>query len=111
MNDRPEPDVEKAPGVGELPYVDGKAVTADELRAEVARESDPHVRQIEELRGDLAATVEELSTRLDPRPQVAQFAKRARPVLVAAAALLVGVVLWRRRSASTYTRRQECWGE
>jgi hypothetical protein len=101
VDERPE----KAPGVDDLPYVDGSAMTSEELRAEVARASDPEVRRIEEVRGDLAATVEELSTRLDVRRQVSQRLAGAWPVLVAAAGLVVGVVVWRwrssRRSAAT----------
>ena len=106
MNDQPEPGAEQTPGVGDLPYVDGKAATADELRAEVAKETDPHVEQIEELRGDIAATVEELGSRLDPRTQIPQFVVRQRPVFIAAATLLVVLVLWRRRSSRRHCQNQ-----
>jgi hypothetical protein len=88
----------------DVPYVDGSAATPEELRAEVARETDPQVRQIAELRGDVAATVDELGSRLDVRPQIAQRLSRARPVMIAAAALLAGVVLWRRRPSCRDSR-------
>jgi hypothetical protein len=95
VDERPE---EQAPGVDDLPYVDGSAMTPDELRAEVARASDPEVQRIEEAREDLAVTVEELSSRLDVRRQVSQRLSRAWPAVVAVAGLLAAVVVWRRRS-------------
>jgi hypothetical protein len=80
----------------DLPYVDGRTATPEELRAEVARQSDPQVQRIEELRDDLASTVDELGSRLDVRSRFAQSLARARPVLMAIAALLGGVILLRR---------------
>ena len=96
MDERPEE--AKAPGVDDLPYVDGSAMTSEELRAEVARATDPDVQRIEEARADLAVTAEELSSRLDVRRQVSQRLPRAWPALVTAAVLLAAVVVWRRRS-------------
>jgi hypothetical protein len=85
----------------DLPYVDGRAATPEELRAEVARQSDPQMERIHELQEDLAVTVGELSSRLDVRSRVAQGLSRARPVLIAIGALVAGVVLARRwRSGS-----------
>jgi hypothetical protein len=80
----------------DLPYVDGKAATPEELRAEVARQSDPQMQRIHELQDDLAITVGELSSRLDVRSRIVQGLSRARPVLIAIGALLAGVVLVRR---------------
>jgi hypothetical protein len=99
VDERPEPGSEKARGVGDLPYVDGSAATPEELRAEVARASDPQVRAIEEVREDVAATLDELSSRFDVRRQVAQHVPRAWPVVIAVGALLAAVVVWRRRSS------------
>ena len=95
MDERPEE--AKAPGVDDLPYVDGSAMTSEELRAEVARATDPEVQRIEEVRADLAVVAEELSNRLDVRRQVSQRLSRVWPTLVAAG-LLAAVVVWRRRS-------------
>jgi hypothetical protein len=104
MNDRAEPGVEETTGVGDLPYVDGRAATSDELRAEIAKETDPRVQRIEELRTDVAATLDELGSRLDPRPQISRRVSQARPVLIAVASLLVVVALWRRLSARRLSR-------
>jgi ABC-type transporter Mla subunit MlaD len=95
VDERPE---EKAPGVDDLPYVDGSAMTSEELRAEVARATDPEVQRIEEVREDLAATTDELRSRLDVRRQASQRLSQAWPVVVAVAGLLAAVVVWRRRS-------------
>jgi len=99
VDERPEPGSEKARGVSDLPYVDGSAATPEELRAEVARASDPQVRAIEEVREDVAATLDELSSRFDVRRQVAQHVPRAWPALIAVGALLAAVAVWRRRSS------------
>jgi Protein of unknown function (DUF3618) len=80
----------------DLPYVDGRTATPEELRAEVARQTDPQVQRIEEARDELATTVDELGSRLDVRPRIAQGLARARPVLIAIVALLGGVILLRR---------------
>jgi hypothetical protein len=80
----------------DLPYVDGSTATPEELRAEVARQTDPRMQRIEELRDDLAATVDELSTRLDVQPRIEQSLSHARPVLISVVALLAVVMLWRR---------------
>lgn len=97
MDERPRPGAEETSVVGDLPYVDGSATTPEELRAQVAREIDPQVRKIEELRGDVAATVDELGSRLDVRPRISQRLSHARPMVIAATALLAGVILLRRR--------------
>ncbi|MBA3908082.1 MAG: DUF3618 domain-containing protein [Pseudonocardiales bacterium] len=97
MSERSRPGAEETPAVGGLPYVDGSVVTPEELRAQVAREADPQVQRIEELRDELAATVDELGSRLDVRPRVSQLLSRVRPAAIAAAVLLAAVVLWRRR--------------
>jgi hypothetical protein len=86
-------------GADDLPYVDGSKATPEELRAEVAAEvaksNDPEVQQIEEVREELAATVDELRSRLDVRRQVSEGLQAARPAVIAAAALLAAVVVWR----------------
>lgn len=97
MSERSTSGADETPAVGDLPYVDGSATTPEELRAEVARQADPQVRDLDELRGELAATVHELRGRLDVRTRVAQRRTWARPVLIATAALLVTAALWRRR--------------
>ena len=99
VDERPEPGSEKARGVGDLPYVDGSAATPEELRAEVARASDPQVQAIEEVREDVAATLDELSSRFDVRRQVAERMPGARPVVIAVGALLAVAVLRRLRSS------------
>jgi hypothetical protein len=99
VDERPEPGSEKELGADDLPYVDGSAATPEELRAEVARASDPQVQAIEEVRDDVAATLDELSSRLDVRRQVAQRMPGAGSVAIAVAALLAALVLWRRRSS------------
>jgi hypothetical protein len=99
VDERPEPGSEKAAEAGDLPYVDGTAATPEELRAEVARASDPQVRAVEEVREDVAATLDELSSRLDVRRQVAQRMPGAWPVAIAVGALLAAVVVWRLRSS------------
>lgn len=72
----------------DLPYVDGRTATPEELRAEVARQTDPQTQRIAELRDDLAATVDELSTRLAVRSRIAQSLSRARLVLISIVALV-----------------------
>jgi hypothetical protein len=99
VDERPEPGSEEVRGAGDLPYVDGSAATPEELRAEVARASDPQVQAIEEVRDDVAATLDELSSRFDVRRQVAQHMPGARPVVIAVGALLAVVVLRRLRSS------------
>ena len=95
MDERSEPGLGQTPVGDDLPYVDGSAATPEELRAEITRQTDPQVRHVEQLRSDVAATVNELGGRLDVRPQIAHRLSR-RPVMIAAAALLAAVVLRRR---------------
>ena len=98
-------DEQREPGPeDDLPYVDGSAATPEQLRAEVDRASDPQVQAIEEIRGDVAATLDELSSRLSVRRQVAQRLPALRPVLIGVGALLGAVVLWRWRSARSAAR-------
>jgi hypothetical protein len=107
------------------PVVDTGATPPEEIRAEVADLDDERVQHIEELRADVAATVDELAARLDVPARVAagkdeavtavryrvQRARsvtdttltglrdtlRERPALVAAAAALLVLVLGGRR--------------
>jgi hypothetical protein len=79
------------------PYVDGTTRSPDELRREARELSDPEVQRVEEAREELAATLVELRTRLDPRPRLRAAGERAltaatRPPVLAGlggAALLV----------------------
>lgn len=104
MGEQPRVSAEETPAVEDLPYVDGRAATSEELRAALAREADPQVRRVEELRDDLAATVDELGSRLDVRPQISRHLARARPGLIAAVVLLAAAVLWRRRRSHREAR-------
>jgi len=81
----------------DLPYVDGRNVSPAELRAEVAKESDPQVQHIEEVRDELAGVVDELGRRAAPRSWVSRVPTGVRTGLVVAAAALALVVLRRRR--------------
>jgi hypothetical protein len=111
-------DEEAAVGVGPVaadrPVVDGTGVSPDELRAEVEQAQGPEPRRVEELRADVADTVQELSARLDVPSRVKQQASanlqatrevaRENPGILAAAAALVVLVmigLWRRSRRSS----------
>jgi hypothetical protein len=94
VNEQRQPDPED-----DLPYVDGRAATPEELRAEVARANDPQVQAIEEIREDVAATLDELSSRLSVRRQVTQHLPAVRTALIAVGGLLGAVVLWRWRAS------------
>jgi uncharacterized protein DUF3618 len=71
----PVASTDPAPVDPDRPYVDGAAASPEELRAEVDRETASeltaeHQERIDAARDDLAATLTELSGRLDPRPRV-----------------------------------------
>jgi ElaB/YqjD/DUF883 family membrane-anchored ribosome-binding protein len=110
-------DEEAAVGAGPVaadrPVVDGTSVSPDELRAEVEQAQGPEPRRVEELRADVADTVQELSARLDVPSRVKQQASanlqatrevaRENPGILAAAAAsvaLVVIALWRRSRRS-----------
>lgn len=85
----------------DLPYVDGRSASPEELREEVERERDPAWQEVEDRRAALAETAREISGRLDVRPRVSGLLARWRPALmVAAAVVLLGAVLRRRRSSA-----------
>jgi len=92
------------------PYVDGSAAPPAELRAEVGRLSDEHVERVEVAREELAATLTELTARLDPRPRVQELGARVvallqRPAVLGPIAALAGLVVLRRvRRARTSDR-------
>lgn len=103
MSEQAGSDDEGAPVTEDLPYVDGRTASSEELRAQVAKESDPRVQHIEELRDDVAAIVDEIGSRFEVRSWVSRIPSRARLALIAAAALLALVVL-RRRWTSRHDR-------
>jgi hypothetical protein len=92
------------PVAPDRPYVDGTAHSPAELRAEAAELADPERQAVDEAREQLAATVSELATRLDPRTRARAAADSLRawatrpPVLAGAgaAALLLLLALGRR---------------
>jgi hypothetical protein len=88
----------------DLPYVDGRATSAEALREAVARESDPLRRDVDEVRASVADTTGELVRRLDVRVSTARF--RAQLVLFAAAALLAFVAVRRSRHSGAAPRRR-----
>jgi hypothetical protein len=87
------------------PYVDGTAASPEQLRAEVDQLSEEHVERVEAAREELAATLTELTNRLDPRPRAQELQRRVldavrQPVVLgSAAALALLVVLLRVRRA------------
>jgi hypothetical protein len=83
------------------PYVDGSAASPEQLRAEVDRHRGEEVERVEAARDELAATLTELSNRLDPRPRVQDLGQRAvaalqRPVVLGPVAALLALVVLRR---------------
>jgi hypothetical protein len=92
------------------PYVDGTAASPQQLRAEVDQLSEEHVQRVEAARDDLAATLTELTNRLDPRPRAQDLGKRLvatirQPIVLgSAAALALLVVLLRGRRARAADR-------
>jgi ElaB/YqjD/DUF883 family membrane-anchored ribosome-binding protein len=108
-----EAGVGAAPVAADRPVVDGSSVSPGELRAEVEQTQDVDTRRVEELRAEVADTVQELSARLDVPSRVKQQASanlqatrevaRENPGILAAAAAsvaLVVIVLWRRSRRS-----------
>ena len=94
---REQADTRVTATTADRPYVDGSATSAEELRAAVARESDPLQQDVDEARAAVADTTSELARRLDVRVQAARF--RSQLVLFAVAAALAFVVvrrLWNR---------------
>jgi uncharacterized protein DUF3618 len=89
-----------------MPYVDGTHTSSEALRARVAREADPHYRDVQEAREQLEATVDELAARFDVRPRLAGFVQRWWPGLLAAAALLA-LSAFRRKRTSRQRRSPE----
>jgi len=83
----------------DLPYVDGRDMSPAQLRAEIAKESDPQVQHIEEVRDELAGVVDELAHRADPRSWVDRIPPAVKIGLVAAAGVLAVVLLRPRRTA------------
>lgn len=96
---------EAPPLAADRPYVDGTAKSPDQLRDEAEEQAGLDLGRIEDDRAALAATVAELSRRLDVRARARDVradlltAVRRPPVLgaAAAAALLVVLLLRRRR--------------
>lgn len=63
----------------DLPYVDGRDMSPAQLRAEVAKESDPQIQHIEEVRDELVGVVDELGRRVDPRSWVRRISPAVGP--------------------------------
>jgi ElaB/YqjD/DUF883 family membrane-anchored ribosome-binding protein len=108
-----EAGVGAGPVAADRPVVDATSVSPDELRAEVEQGQEVEPRRVEELRADVADTVQELSARLDVPSRVKQQASanlqatrevaRENPGILAAAAASVALVvigLWRRSRRS-----------
>ena len=60
------------PLAADRPYVDGAAMSADELRAEVARLSDEDRQHVDDLREEVGDSLAELASRFDVRSRVAE---------------------------------------
>jgi hypothetical protein len=88
----------------DLPYVDGRDMSPAQLRAEVAKESDPQIQHIEEVRDELAGVVDELAHRADPRSWVDRIPPAVRIGLVVAAAGVLAVMLLRQRRTARRDR-------
>ena len=87
----------------DLPYVDGRNLSPAELRAEVAKESDPQVQHIEEVRDELSDVVDELGRRAAPRSWVGRVPSGVWAGLVVVAAAGLALVFLRRRRISRRT--------
>ena len=81
-----------------LPYVDGRDMSPAQLRAEVAKESDPQIQHIEQVRDELAGVVDELGRRVAPRSWVSRTPPVVKAGLIVAAGVLA-LMLWRRRTS------------
>ena len=108
-----EAGVGAGPVAADRPEVDATSVSPDELRAEVEQARAVEPQRVEELRADVADTVQELSARLDVPSRVKQQASanlqatrevaREYPGVLAAAGAsiaLVVITLWRRSRRS-----------
>ena len=61
-----------APLAEDRPYVDGTAVSAEELRAEVERLSNEERQHLDDLREEVGDSVAELAARFDVKARVAE---------------------------------------
>ena len=60
------------PLAADRPYVDGAALSAEELRAEVARLGDEDRQHVDDLREEVGDSVAELASRLDVRTRMTE---------------------------------------
>jgi hypothetical protein len=81
----------------DLPYVDGRDMSPEQLRAEVAKESDPQNQHIEEVREELVDVVDELGRRVSPRSWLRRTPPAVKAGFVVVAGVLALVLLRRRR--------------
>jgi len=61
-----------APLAADRPYVDGTAVSAEELRAEVERLSNEEQQHVDDLREEVGDSLAELASRFDVKARVAE---------------------------------------
>ena len=61
-----------APLADDRPYVDGSAVSAEELRAEVERLSNEERQHVDDLREEVGDSLAELASRFDVKARVAE---------------------------------------
>ena len=66
-----------APLAADRPYVDGTAVSAEELRAEVERLSNEEQQHVDDLREEVGDSVAELASRFDVKAGVAERKEEA----------------------------------
>ena len=66
-----------APLAADRPYVDGTAVSAEELRAEVERLSNEERQHVDDLREEVGDSVAELAARFDVKARVAERKEEA----------------------------------
>lgn len=83
----------------DLPYVDGRDISAEELRAEIEKESDPQVQRVEEVRDELAGVVDELGRRIEPRSWIGRISPAVKAGMFLAAGVLALLFLRRRRTS------------
>lgn len=98
MSEQPRSDGDERAAPADLPYVDGRSASPTQLRAQVAKEIDPQVQHIEEVRDELADVVDELGRRADPRSWAGRTSPALKVGLVGVVGVL-GLVLLRRRRA------------